>query len=80
MTTPKMKTQAPLSPEQIRAIVGKHDELMRHRRYIRVRTVVRFVFWATLILATLLLLNHFNLLPDDYRDTCEALGQTCPTK
>lgn len=80
MTTPKMKTQAPLTPEQIRAVVGRHNELMRHRRYIRVRSMVRFVFWSALIIGILLVLGHYNLLPDDYRDTCEALGQTCPTK
>ena len=80
MTTPKMRTAAPLSPEQIRAIVGQHDELMRRRRYIAVRTVVRIVFWSTVIGVGLYFANKYNIIFDDYRDTCEALGQTCPTK
>ena len=93
-TTPKMTTSAPitvmnrqsgityssdsLSPEQIRAICGEHRKLMAQRRRIRVRTAVRIIFWGSLAIGAWLTLAHFGLLPDDYRDTCESLGQVCP--
>lgn len=77
-TAPKMKTTPSLTPEQIRAIVGQHHAIVKRRRYIRTRTIVRVAFWTTLTLAIVFTLAHFGLLPDDYRDTCEALGQTCP--
>lgn len=77
--TPKMKTSAPLSPEQIRAIVGQHDALMRQRRrrYIAVRSIVRVVFWTLVIAGVCWVATKFNVMPDDYRDTCEALGKVC---
>lgn len=79
MTTPKMRTSAPLSPEQIRAIVGQHDEVMRRRRrYIRIRSIVRFLFWSAVTIGVICIASRFNVMPDDYRDTCEALGQVCP--
>lgn len=68
----------PLTPEQVRAVMGAHRALMARRRYIAIRTVVRVTFWTTIIVGAYLLLGHFDLLPDDYRDTCEALGQVCP--
>lgn len=67
MTTPKMKTDAPLSAEQIRAILNASR---RRRRYIRIRSIVRFVFWTAVILLVLSFI-------DDYGNTCEALGQVC---
>ena len=67
MNEPKMKTSAPLSPEQIRAILSASK---RRRRYIRIRSVVRFVFWTAVILLVLSFI-------DDYGNTCEALGQVC---
>lgn len=76
MTTPKMRTQAPLSPEQIRAIVGDHQRLVAQRRYIRIRTVVRVLFWLTVIVVGYIVVAKTGAL-DDYTNTCEALGQVC---
>jgi hypothetical protein len=76
MTTPKMRTDAPLSPEQIRAIHRQHDELMRHRKYIRVRNIVRVVFWTLAAAAMYWFIVKTHAL-DDYTNTCEALGQVC---
>jgi hypothetical protein len=75
MTTPKMKTQAPLSPEQIRAIVGNHQRLVAHRRYIRIRTIVRSLFWFTVIGVLAFVVWKTGAL-DDYTNTCETL-QVC---
>ena len=77
MNQPKMKTSAPLSPDQIRAVIGDHKKLVARRRYLRVRTVVRVVFWSAVLLGIQYVLLRLNVLPDDYKDTCAALGQTC---
>ena len=82
MTTPKMRTQAPLSPEQIRAIVGDHQRLVAQRRYIKIRAIVRVVFWFTVIVVGYIVIAKTGAL-DDYTNTCETL-QVCsipqPTK
>ena len=75
MTNAKMKTSAPLTAEQIRNIYAAN--LQQRKRYLRIRSIVRFVFWGSLAMAALLLAAKYGLLPDDYRDTCESLGQTC---
>ena len=74
---PKMKTSAPLTPEQIRAIVGRHEAAKRRRRYIAIRSIVRVAFWTLVIAGVCWLAMKFNVMPDDYRDTCEALGKVC---
>ena len=73
---PKMRTSAPLSPEQIRAVVGQHRDLVKHRRYIRVRTIVRVTFWLTILTGLWLFLVWTDAL-NDYENTCEALAQVC---
>ena len=75
MTTPKMRTQAPLSPEQIRAIVGDHQRLVAQRRYLRVRSIVRVLFWLTVIVVGYIVIAKTGAL-DDYTNTCETL-QVC---
>lgn len=73
MNAPKMRTQAPLTPEQIRAVLTAHKALVRRRRYVRVRAVVRILFW---LLVAALLIKCFTMI-DDYHATCETLGQVC---
>lgn len=75
MTTPKMRTQASLSPEQIRAIVGDHQRLVAQRRYIRVRIIVRVLFWLTVSVVGYIVMAKTGAL-DDYTNTCETL-QVC---
>lgn len=77
MTTPKMRTQAPLSPEQIRAIVGDHQRLVAQRRYIRIRSIVRIIFWSVVIIGGYIIVAKTGAL-DDYTNTCETL-QVCST-
>lgn len=79
MTTPKMKTQASFTPEQIRAIVAQHEGIKRHRRYLRFRTVCRAIFWCAVGAFAFWICAKTGAL-DDYENTCEALGKICQTK
>lgn len=74
---PADRISTPITPEQVRAVMTAHRDLMAHRRYIAIRTIVRVLFWTVLLIGAWALLAHFDAIPDDYRDTCEALAQTC---
>lgn len=74
-----MKTQASFTPEQIRAIVAQHEGIKKQRRYLRVRTACRVVFWMLVGAALLWVAGKTGVL-DDYESTCEALGKVCQPK
>lgn len=72
-----MQTSPRITPEQIRAIVAQHEGIRRRRRYLKVRTICRAIFWALVGAAALWVAAKTGAL-DDYEATCDALGQVCP--
>ena len=79
MTTPKMQTQAPLTPEQIRAVQTAHRQSIARAKYLRTRRIVRIIFYTSCF-AILAYVGWRVGAWDDYRNACESLGQNCPQR
>lgn len=72
-----MKTSAPLTPEQIRAVMTDHKAIQQRRRYLRIRTIVRILFWGGLLIGLLWLFGAHDFWANDYRETCIELHRKC---